>query len=139
MDFGPEPDRVYIGVSGKVLRVTIKPDGSAGPREDYLAVPACTGVVDGMTFDLGRNLYVGCPDPQTLFIAPYAAAGATAVAKSYANVPMDQGRNISIFTNPVFGTKAFGETNLYWTNVWPGRTVGRLAVGVPGLPRPLAP
>jgi hypothetical protein len=129
--FGPEPDRLYVGTSDAVYRVPIQGDGSAGTPERYVDAPS---EVDGLVFDEGRNLWVGCPNSSDLVVAPYAASGATTASRTFSDV----GGNISLFVNTTFGSVPFGDTTLYWTNLG-DRSVGRLPVGLRALDPPLAP
>ena len=137
MTFGPEPDQIYVGTVGRVYRVAIQPDGQAGAAEVYLDFGSTSGItdeVDGLVFDAGGNLWVGCPNSKTLYVAPYRADGPTDVARTFDNVLP----NASYFTNPTFGTAAFGTTTLYYTDLG-NRTVARIDIGLGPLPPPLAP
>lgn len=129
--FGPEPDVLYAGLATSVLRVPINADGTSGTPEVYASG---FSEVDGIVFDSGGNMYVGCPNTNTLFVVPYVPGGPSAPSRSFANV----GGNISRFVNVTYGPAAFGPTTLYWTNLG-NRSVGRLDVGLPPLDPPLAP
>ena len=130
LGFGPEPDVLYAGLATSVLRVPILPDGTAGTPYVYASG---FSEVDGLVFDAGGNLYVGCPNTNTLFVVPYVAGGPSSPTRSFTNV----GGNVSRFVNVTYGPPAFGETALYWTNLG-NRSVGRLDAGLPPLDPPLA-
>ncbi|MBT8492550.1 MAG: hypothetical protein KJO07_05785 [Deltaproteobacteria bacterium] len=130
--FGPEPDMLYVGTIGKVYRIPILPDGSAGTPEVYLDL-GVTSEIDGITFDEGRNIYVGAVATKGLYIAPYVADGPTSVARSF----LDVSSGLSYFTNPTHGSSAFGETTLFYTNLGLDE-VGKVDVGLPRLDAPLA-
>lgn len=66
--FGPEPDVLYVGTEGLVWRVPILPDGNAGEPVVYLDL-GNDAEVDGLTFDEGRNMYVGCPATATMYVS----------------------------------------------------------------------
>ena len=54
--------------SGRIFRVPVQPDGSAGEREDLLSLP---GVLpDGLAFDTNAVLYVACYEPSQILISP---------------------------------------------------------------------
>ncbi len=141
--FGPEPDRIYVGANTKVYRVQIASNGSVGVVDSYV-----TGLqtfdtgggnamdcdVDGLTFDEGNNLYIGCVNAvgRVLYIAPYAATGTATVTRTFRTVPTVAG-----FVNPTFGSAAFGRNKLYWSTL-DFRHIGRLDVGLGPLTPPLA-
>lgn len=134
--FGPEPDVLYVGVVGSVYRVPIQPNGTAGEPELYVSVGSSEGIdfeIDGLAFDEGRNLWIGCPNSESLFVAAYAASGATAVSRSWNAVSA----TFTYFVNIRHGRGSFGETVMYYTNLG-DRTVGRIATGLAALAAPLA-
>lgn len=124
--FGPEPDMLYVGTYEGVWRVPILPDGTAAAPVMY--VSGLASEVDGLAFDIGYNLWVGCPNTATLYLVPWAASGESTPVRTFANI----GGNISLFTSATFANDAFGATFLYWTNL-SDRTVGRLDTGLPAL------
>ena len=128
--FGPENDILYVGAVDTVYRVPINADGTAGTPEVYVTV---TGEVDGLAFDSGRNLWIGSPGAQTLYMVPYVAGGPSVVRLTYS--PADPAPNR--FVSLTFGTGGFGVTSLYWTSL-ERRTVGRLDIGLPSVVPPLS-
>lgn len=128
MTFGPEGNAIYIGTVGHVWRVPLIDGGGAGEPEDYLDLGDDTGItyeVDGLAFDEGNNLWVGCPNASTLFLARYSEMGPTEVIRSW----VDPAPGISRFVNLRFGNGDFGRQWLYWTNLGDG-SVGRVRVGL---------
>lgn len=130
--FGPEDDVLYAGTIEGVWRIPINSDGTAGTPMIY--VDNIDSEVDGLAFDIGNNLYVGCPNSGELHIVPYVADGPSTPARSFQSV----GNDVSLFTSVTFGRGAFGEDTLYWTNL-SRRTVGRMTTGLPRLGFSLAP
>lgn len=125
---GPDQGYLYVGTVGKVHRVPVLPDGTAGDSEVYLDLGPDddpTLEVDGLAFDEGANLWVGTPGTGTLHLARYRGSGATEVVRSFSDV----GEDISGFVSLHWADGAFGRTYLYWTNLG-GQTVGRLRVGL---------
>lgn len=136
MTFGPEGNAIYIGTVGHVWRVPLADGGGAGVPEDYLDLGDDTGItyeVDGLAFDEGNNLWVGCPNASTLLLARYSESGPTEVVRSW----VDPAPGISRFVNLRFGNGDFGRRWLYWTNLGDG-SVGRLEVGLQRGDAPLA-
>lgn len=135
MAFGPEGNAIYIGTVGHVWRVPLIDGGMAGTPEDYLDLGDDTGPleVDGLTFDEGNNLWVGCPVASTLFVAPYSGKGPTAVARSW----VDPAPGFDGFVNVRFGDDDFDDQTLYWTNLGDS-SVGRMHVGLQEINAPLA-
>lgn len=126
--FGPEGNAIYVGTVGHVWRVPLLEGGLAGEPEDYLDLGDDTGItyeVDGLAFDEGNNLWVGCPNASTLFLARYSSEGPTEVIRSW----VDPAPGIDRFVNLRFGNGDFGRRWLYWTNLGDG-SVGRLLVGL---------
>lgn len=125
---GPEGNTLYVGTVGHVWRVPLIDGGMAGEPVDYLDLGDDTGVtyeVDGLVFDEGNNLWVGCPNAGTLFVARFAGEAAAEVARTFDSAPGD----LSGFVNLSFGRGDFGNEFLYYTNLGSG-TVGRLRVGL---------
>ena len=129
--FGPEADKLYVGTADSVMRLGINPDGTLGNVETY--VSGLSPEVDGIVFDEAWNIWIGTVTNETLSIAPYKAVGETAISRSFAAVG-----TASKFVNLRFGKGAFGEQNLYWSNL-AAKTVGKLNVGLSELVPPLAP
>lgn len=135
MAFGPEGNAIYVGTQGHVWRIPLVEGGMAGEPEDYLDLggdPAANEV-DGLIFDEGNNLWVGCPIVSTLYVAHYSGAGPTEVARSW----VDPAPGADGFVNVRFGRNDFGAQTLYWTNLGDS-SVGRLAVGLEEIDAPLA-
>lgn len=128
LTFGPSAGYLYIGTAGRVYRVPVLPDGTAGESSVYLDLgpeDVITDEVDGLQFDEAGNLWVGAPNSSTLYLARYVADGPTEVANSWNDV----GGGISRFVNVRLGNNAFGREYLYYTNLGDG-TVGRVYVGL---------
>jgi hypothetical protein len=126
--FGPHADTLYIGTVGRIFKVAINGDGSAGAPEQYIDFGSNQGIgleVDGLVFDEAGNAWFGCPNSAQLFVAPYAATGETNFTRNWSDVSA----NNSYFVNVSFGTTPFGETTLYYTNLG-DRTVGRFDIGL---------
>jgi len=124
---GPEGQGLlYVGVLDAVVRVPYE-NGKLGEVSTYLDLAGMCGEVDGIVFDEGGNMWVGCPATNSLFVAQYAAGGgeSTSVSRSWTDV----GTGISRFANVDFGRDGFSGRALYWTNLEDG-TVGVLAVGL---------
>lgn len=132
MAFGPEGNAIYVGGSGMVWRVPLLEGGMAGEPETYLELDA-TCRVEGLVFDEGSSLWVGCPDTETLVLARYSAEGPTEVRRSWSAPAAGRSR----FNNLHFGRGQVEGRWLYWTNLADG-SVGRLVVGVSELDAPLA-
>jgi len=133
--FGPEGNMIYVGTVGHVWRVPLLEGGVAGEPEDYLDLGDDMGItyeVDGLVFDEGNNLWVGCPNASSLFVAHYSAQGPAEVARSWVEVG-----GVSRFVNLRFGEGDFGQSMLYWTNLGDG-SVGRSRVGLQEINAPLA-
>lgn len=124
--FGPEEDVLYAGTIEGVWRIPL----AGGPPEIY--VDNLDSEVDGLAFDIGGNLFVGCPNTGELHLVPYVQDGPSAPARSFQSV----GGNVSLFTSATFGEGPFGEDTLYWTNLG-DVNVGKLHTGLPGLDPPL--
>ncbi len=128
--FGPEGNTIYVGAQGHVWRVPIV-DGVAGTPQDYLVLgddSDPTYEVGGLMFDEGSNLWVGCPNASSLFVAHYSAMGPAEISRTFTDV----GGGISRFADLSFGRGDFQRDTLYYTNVADG-TVGRLRVGLRAL------
>lgn len=128
LTFGPEGNTIYIGGQGHVWRVALTDDGVAGTIEDYLALPDDTCDVSGLVFDEGANLWVGCPNISTLYLAHYAVMPPAELSRTFTDV----GGSVSRFAGLRFGRDDFGEDTLYYANQADG-TVGRMRVGLRSL------
>lgn len=122
--FGPEGNTLYVGGQGHVWRVALTDDGVAGTVEDYLALPDDTCDVSGLVFDEGANLWVGCSNTSTLYLAHYAVMPPAELSRTFSGVG---GR----FVGLTFGRDDFADDTLYYANQADG-TVGRLHVGLRG-------
>jgi sugar lactone lactonase YvrE len=126
--FGPEGSNVlYVGTLGTVWRVSVEARGVAGTPIPYLELGPDVDItyeVDGIAFDEGQNMWVGCPNAETLYVARYVGAEATTAIREWAMT----GAGYSYFVNTTMGRGDFGGS-LYWTNL-SGSTVGRLRVGL---------
>lgn len=134
--FGPEGNNVYVGAQGHVWRVPLTDMGVAGEPVDYVVLDP-TDEVDGLVFDEGNNLWIGCTNNSTLYIAHYSVGGPAEISRTFSNV----GGGVSGFSNLEFGrgdvnNGEFGRDVLYYTNPLDG-TVGRLRVGLRKLDSPL--
>ncbi len=128
--FGPEPNVIYAGTVGQILRIPIMTDGTVGTVATYLDIGDTADVlqqVEGMTFDEGGNLWVAIPGAGRLVVAPYVGDGPTTAAREFGDV----GAGISAFGDIRHGNGGFGDTTIYWTN-GADRTVGRIDTGVSG-------
>jgi hypothetical protein len=128
LTFGPNAGYLYIGTAGRVYRVPVLPDGTAGDTTTYLELgpeDVITEEVDGLEFDEAGNLWIGAPNSSTLYLARYVADGPSEVANSWSDV----GGGVSRFVNVRFGNNTFGREYLYYTNLG-DMTVGRLYVGL---------
>ncbi len=124
---GPEPGVLYLGTTGRVWRVPILEDGSAGSPTVYLDIGDEADLdleVGGLRFDRGQNLYVGLPLANRLLVARYVANDETEAVRDFGNA--DEGFNA--FSQLSFGDGDFGGGTLYYGN--PGGRVGRVYVGL---------
>jgi sugar lactone lactonase YvrE len=121
--FGPEGNVIYVGGLGHVWRVALTDGGVAGTIEDYFVLPDATCDVSGLVFDEGANLWVGCSNISTLYLAHYAVMPPAELSRTLTG---------DRFVGLVFGRDEFAEDTLYYTNQADG-TVGRLRVGLQGL------
>jgi hypothetical protein len=131
LTFGPDGGYLFVGAQGHVWRVPMLDGNVAGTPEDYLVLGDDSDItyeVDGLVFDEGSNLWVGCPNASTLFVAHYSAMGPAEISRTFADV----GPGISRFVNLSFGRNDFEEDTLYYSNLSDG-TVGRLRVGLQAL------
>lgn len=131
MTFGPEGNSIYVGAQGHVWRVPLTDAGVAGTPEDYLVLGDDSDItyeVDGLAFDEGNNLWVGCPNASTLFVSHYSVAAPAQISRTFTDV----GGGVSRFVNLTFGQGDFEGDTLYYTNLGDG-TVGRLRVGLGAL------
>jgi sugar lactone lactonase YvrE len=131
LTFGPEGGYLFVGAQGHVWRVPMLDGNVAGPPEDYLVLGDDSDItyeVDGLAFDEGANLWVGCPNASTLFVSHYSVMGPAEISRTF----VDVGGGVSRFVNLAFGSNDFGEETLYYSNLADG-TVGRLRVGLRGL------
>lgn len=122
LTFGPEGNTLYVGGQGHVWRVALTDGGVAGTVEDYLALPDDTCDVSGLVFDEGANLWVGCSNISTLYLAHYAVMPPAELSRTFTG-----GR----FVGLTFGRDDFADDTLYYANQADG-TVGRLRVGLRG-------
>lgn len=128
LTFGPDGGYLFVGAQGHVWRVPMLDGDVAGTPEDYLVLGDDTDItyeVDGLVFDEGANLWVGCPNASTLFVAHYSAMGPAEISRTFSDV----GTGISRFVNLSFGRDDFEDDTLYYSNLSDG-TVGRLRVGL---------
>jgi sugar lactone lactonase YvrE len=128
---GPEGNMLYVGTVGHVWRIPLVDGGGAGEPQDYLDLGDDTGEtyeVDGLIFDEGGNIWVGCPNAGTLYVAHYSAKGPTEISRTFDTAAA----NLSGFVSLRFGNNDFDERSLYYTNLAEG-TVGRLRVGLDAL------
>jgi hypothetical protein len=130
LSFGPDANVLYVGGVGRVWRVPLLQDGMVAAPEVYLEIGDTADplqTVGGMAFDEGGNMWVGVPGTSSVYIAPYAASGATVIARSFSDV----GEGFSRFANLRFGSGDFGNAAVFWTN-GSDRTVGRIETGLRG-------
>ncbi len=120
---GPDGRHLYVAetFANRVFRIPIREDGSAGERENAATTPGSWP--DGLAFDAGGNLYVGCYEPsQILRIDP---AGTVEV--------LFRERSAHLLAHPT--NLAFRGTTMFTSNL--GRWhLTRLEVGVEGLELP---
>lgn len=123
---GPGEEHLYVAMTldpGRILRIEILPDGSAGRVEDYVVLEGT--LPDGLAFDRDGNLYVVTYRPETVWFVP--AGGGS--AEVYAHDP--EGQLLASPTNLAFA--AGGDPRLLVANI--GRWhLTALPVDVPGLP-----
>lgn len=118
-----DPDAVYVGIIGRVVRVPIEADGTSGAETTY--VDGFDSEADGLVWDEGGNLWIGLPNVGELKLANPSADGLTAtIVRTWDGAPAA----IDGFVNTAFDVHA-GTTYLSWTNLG-ARTVGRLEVGL---------
>ncbi len=130
LTLGPDANVLYVGTQGKVWRVGVQQDGTANPPELYLDIGDEADpleAVAGIAFDDGGNMFVGVPGTRTLHLAPYTAAEATSIVRSF-TAP---GMGYDAFRSLRYGSDAFSRSALLWTNLT-DRTVGRLETGLRG-------
>lgn len=130
LSFGPDANVLYVGSPGRVWRVGLLQDDTVAAPEVYLDFGDAEDplqAVGGITFDEGGNMWVGVPGTNSVYLAPYAATGATVVARSFSDV----GAGYSSFANLRFGRGDFGDAAVFWTNL-SDRTVGRIETGLRG-------
>jgi gluconolactonase len=125
---GPGEEHLYVAMSlgpGRISRIEIRPDGSAGRVEDFAILEGT--LPDGLAFDADGNLYVVTYRPDTVWVIP---AGSR-TAEPYASDP--EGNILASPTNLAFTTT--GTPQLLVANI--GRWhLTALPVEVPGLPLP---
>jgi gluconolactonase len=123
---GPGEEHLYIAMSlapGRITRIRIEPDGSAGLAEDYVVMEGT--VPDGLGFDERGNLYVATYRPDAIWVV----AADTRTAEIYAHDP--EGRVLAAPTNLAFTVT--GPPMLLVANM--GRWhLAAMAVDVPGMP-----
>ncbi len=128
LSFGPDVDVLYVGSQGRVWRVPLLDDGTAGAPPAYLQLGPQddpTLEVSSILFDRGQNMWVSTPQTNTLHLARYRAGEATSVIREFTDV----GNGISEFANFAFGDGDFGGGTLYYANPTSGQ-VGRIRVGL---------
>jgi len=131
MAFGPEGGgMIYLGVQDAVARVPYDEEG-LGMIGTYLDLAGQCGVPAGIVFDEGANMWVACPETNSLFVARYVGGEdpQTEVSVSWSDV----GADISAFSGLRFGGgDGFGGRTLYWTSPvdMAAGTVGSLGVGL---------
>ncbi|MFN8221733.1 MAG: SMP-30/gluconolactonase/LRE family protein [Gaiellales bacterium] len=94
---GPGEEHLYVAMSlapGRIARVEIRADGSAGRAEDFVILEGT--LPDGLAFDRDGNLYVVTYRPETVWVIP---AG-TRRAEPYAHDP--EGNILASPTNLAF-------------------------------------
>ncbi|MBL4683097.1 MAG: hypothetical protein JKY37_00795 [Nannocystaceae bacterium] len=129
MAFGPEGSGiVFVGVDDAIVRIPYD-DAMVGMTSTYLDLTGLCGEPDGIAFDEGGNMWVGCPATNSLFVAQYVGGAdpSTEVSRSWTDV----GAGISRFANLEFGDDEFPQRTLYWTNL-EDATVGMMVVGLSG-------
>ncbi len=78
---GPGEDHLYVAMTlapGRIARVEILPDGSAGAAEDFVILDGT--LPDGLAFDREGNLYVVTYRPETIWVIPAGTRRAEQVA-----------------------------------------------------------
>lgn len=134
---GPLADAIYVGTSGQVYRVPMQPGAvtTAGEPTLYLELelePAdeLSHEIDGLMFDIGGNLWVGCPNIGTLFVARSSDEGQTEVRWSLVLPETDRNRFAGLRFGQSWGS-GFDPHSIYYANLDAG-TVARMYVGVEG-------
>lgn len=128
LSFGPDINVLFLGSQGRVWRVPLLDDGTAGDASAYLQLGPQddpTLEVGSILFDRGQNMYVSTPGTSTLHLARYRAGEATSVIREF----VDVGNGISEFTSFAFGDGEFGGDVLYYANPTSGQ-VGQIQVGL---------
>jgi gluconolactonase len=124
---GPGEEHVYVAMSfgpGRIDRVAIRADGSAGPVETYVDLGDL--VPDGLAFAADGDLYVVTYRPDAIFVVRAGSRDVALVAED------PTGTILASPTNIVFGA-IDGEAVLFCANI--GRWhIAVLPLGVPGLP-----
>jgi gluconolactonase len=124
---GPGETHLYVAMSlhpGRIARIAIEADGSAGEAEDYALMEGT--VPDGLAFAENGDLYVATYRPDAIYVV---RAGTRAV-ELYVSDPL--GDVLASPTNLAFGTRA-GAPALFVANI--GRWhVAAVPVAVAGLP-----
>lgn len=124
---GPGETHLYVAMSlnpGRISRVEIRPDGSAGAVEDVAIMEGT--LPDGLAFDERGDLYVVTYRPDAIYVIP---AGSDR-AELYVQDP--EGSVLASPTNVAFGA-VDGEPRLFVANI--GRWhVATVPVPAPGLP-----
>jgi hypothetical protein len=127
--FGPDANVLYVGTIGRVWRLPVGNDGMPGEPALYVDLGG-DGVdialeVDGLEFDEGGNLWIGCPNDSSLFMAPFVAGAEATTVRQWSDV----GAGYSRFVNVRHGRGGFDGGMIYWTNLGDS-TVGRLQTGL---------
>jgi sugar lactone lactonase YvrE len=124
---GPGEEHLYVAMTlgpGRISRVEIRADGSAGAVEDYALLPGT--LPDGLAFDETGDLYVVTYRPESVWVIRAGTRRVELVAHD------PEGQALASPTNLAFGHVG-GEPRLYAANI--GRWhVAELPAAAPGQP-----
>jgi gluconolactonase len=124
---GPGETHLYVAMSlgpGRISRVEILPNGSAGPVEDVAIMEGT--LPDGLAFDENGDLYVVTYRPDAIYMIPSGSSTAELYTLDL------EGAALASPTNIAFGF-VDGEPRLFVANI--GRWhIAELPVPAPGLP-----